>query len=536
MMILKTKLLNKYRENTFFLSLIVTASAFPFSEALISIAVGLLLAQALVLQSWKHPSVNWTTAKMALFPVSIFFVYLIGTAFTIDYSFALYELKKTIFWAVVPLAMFLSPKLNNKQTYLVLFVFISSVALASFIYAGKLVLNQYFNVADFRSVSIISHIRFSLQVVLSLILLSWFIYNSKRVPFKINVIIFWSLLVWLTLFLVLLKSLIGILAFLGVSMVFLIIAVVRTKKSKLKFALVVGLGLAILIPSVFVGSVIKDYYNFETVHPEDVDLYTASGNLYHHDFEQGLRENGKLVFIYICEEELRQEWNKRSNIKYDDDINGYILGSTLIRYLTSKGYRKDSLGISKLTSEDIDLIQKGVTNYKFKNHSYSIYPRVYETIWELDYYQRTGDPNEKSLAQRIEFIKASFILIKDSPVFGIGTGNWVIEYNRAYDSMNTLLLKEKRASSHNQYVNYLVKFGILGFSWILFAILFPVFRLGHRNNYVLILFLFLYAFANLGDANMETHMGLSFFTFFYCFFLRNSTPKIKNPAVDRQVG
>ncbi|MFW6351889.1 MAG: O-antigen ligase family protein [Bacteroidota bacterium] len=523
----KTNQLDKYRENAFFIALLLVAAVFPFSEALVSIGVGVLLAQVLVLQSWKHPSVNWTTTKIALFPVSIFFIYLIGTAFTNDFSFALYELKKTIFWAVVPLAMFLSPRLNKKQTYIVLFVFVSSVALASFIYAGKLVMNQYFNVADFRSLSIISHIRFSLQVVLALILLSWFIYRKGKLPVKTNVLLFWSLLLWLTLFLVLLKSLIGILAFLGVLLVFLIIAITRTRKAKPKFALIAGLVLAMLIPSVYIGTVVQDYYNFETVHPEEIDMHTASGNPYHHDFNQGMRENGNLVYVYVCEEELRQEWNKRSDIKYDDDLNGYILGSTLIRYLTSKGYRKDSVGVSKLTSEDIDLILKGVTNYKFKNHSLSIYPRIYETIWEFDYYQRTGDPNEKSLAQRIEFIKASLIIMEDNPVFGIGTGNWVIEYNRAYDRMNTLLLKEKRSSSHNQYVNYLVKFGIIGFSWILFAILFPVFRPGHRNNYILIMFLVLYAFANLGDANMETHMGLSFFTFFYCFFLRNSTPEMK---------
>jgi hypothetical protein len=87
-----------------------------------------------------------------------------------------------------------------------------------------------------------------------------------------------------------------------------------------------------------------------------LNIILLSGNLYHHDFEQGLRENGHLVYVYVCEEELRQEWNKRSEIKYDDDLNGYILGSTLIRYLASKGYRKDSVGVSKLTSDDIELI------------------------------------------------------------------------------------------------------------------------------------------------------------------------------------
>ncbi len=527
MMRIKTDQLNKYRENIFFLFLIISASVFPFSEALVSISIGLLLFQALVLQSWNHPTVKWSSSKIVLFPVSIFIVYLIGAIFTTDFSLTLYELKKTVFWIVVPLAVALSPRLGQRKTYLVFFAFILSVTVASFIFTGKLVLNSYFQVAEFRSLSIISHIRFSFQVILSVILLAWLFINRNTIPFKINANVYLGILAWLILFLILLKSLLGIVAFLGVLLVSIVLAIAATKSTKRKVLLSFLIVLTILFPSLYIGTVIKDYYNFEEIEPETVEHYTLSGNLYHHDFEQGLRENGHLVYVYVCDKELRQEWNKRCEIKYDDDLNGYILGSTLIRYLTSKGYRKDSVGVSKLTSDDVELIVKGVTNYKFKNHNFSIYPRIYETIWELDYYRRTGDPNEKTLAQRIEFVKASFIIIKENPIFGIGTGNWVAKYNDAYDRMDTQLDKEKRGSSHNQYVNYLVKFGIVGFIWIVLALLIPVFRLGHRNNFIFILFLVMYAFSNFGDANMETHMGLSFFTFFYCFFLLNSTTQMK---------
>ncbi|MGC9354525.1 MAG: O-antigen ligase family protein [Mariniphaga sp.] len=332
---------------------------------------------------------------------------------------------------------------------------------------------------------------------------------------------------WFTFFLVLLKSLLGIIAFFGVLLISILIFIAGTKNKKKKVVLVSLFFLAVLLPSIYTGNVIKDFYRFEKIDPGKVEKYTPSGNPYHHNFDQEMRENGHLVYVYLCEKELRQEWNKRSEIKYDDNLNGYILGSTLIRYLTSLGYRKDSVGISKLTEKDIQLIQEGVTNYKFRNHLFSLYPRIYETIWELDYYKRTGDPNEKTLAQRIEYVKASLILIKENFFFGIGTGNWVLKYNEVYDRMDTKLSPEKRGPSHNQYLNYLVKFGIVGFIWIIFALLYPVFELEHRNNLVFILFLVFYALANLGDANLESHMGLSFFTFFYSFFLWNSTEKMK---------
>ena len=527
MMTQKKELQNKRRENLFFLSAVIIAGVFPFSEALISISVGLLLFQALILQSWKHPTVNLKSWKIVLFPLSIFGVYLIGTIFTEDFPFALYELKKVVFWIVVPLALFFSPRLTEKKTFVVLFVFIVSVFIASLIFAGKLVLNDFLQISEFRSLSIVSHIRFSFQVALAIILMSWFLLRRNNLPFKIPLFIFFTILVWLIIFLILLKSLLGIIAFFGVLLISLIIFLFGTKRKINKVGLVTLLLLVVLLPSIYIGNVVKDFYRFEKVDTATLEEYTPSGNLYHHNFEEGMRENGYLVHIFVCEEELRQEWNKRSEIKYDDNLNDYILGSTLIRYLSSLGFRKDSVGVSKLTDNDIQLIQEGVTNYKFKNHMFSIYPRIYETIWELDYYIRTGNPNEKTLAQRIEYVKASIILIKENPFFGIGTGNWVLKYNEVYDRMDTKLAKEKRGPSHNQYLNYLVKFGLFGFIWILFALLYPVFKLGHRHNYIFILFLVFYAFANLGDANLESHMGLSFFTFYYSFFLWNSTKDMK---------
>jgi hypothetical protein len=324
--------------------------------------------------------------------------------------------------------------------------------------------------------------------------------------------------------------LLGIIAFLTTFALFLLAFAVRIKNSRLKIIFTLAFLIIFLLPFYLTVNVLGDFYDHKEIDPENLDYQTESGNQYSHDFNEQARENGNLVYIYIAEDELRQEWNKQSKIKYDDDLNGYPLGSTLIRYLASRGFRKDSVGVSRLTQDDIKLIEDGVTNYKFKNRLFSIYPRIYETVWEIDYYQRTGDPNNKSLAQRIEFAKASILLIKENPWFGIGTGNWVLKYNEIYDKMDTRLAREKRApSSHNQYLNYMVKFGLTGFIIIMIAIIFPVFYEGHQRNFVFILFLIAMAVGNLGDANLETHMGLSLFTFFYSFFLWNSTKQMKEP-------
>ena len=523
----KTQLLNEWRENIFFLSLIATASVFPYSEALVSILAGFTFFQAFALFSWKHPTVKSQLWYVVLFPVSIFGIYLIGTVFTADISFALYELRKVVFWIVFPVAIYLSPRLSEKKIYSVFIVFILSVTIASLIITGKLVIPDEMKIDEFRSVSIISHIRFSFQVVLSLIFLTWLLLNKDNLQINIPGIIFGGFIVWLLFFMVLLKSLVGIFTLYGTLLVALLIFTVAAQNIKKRITLILLLSSIIIIPILLIGKVVVEFYDFEKIDPLKVENVTPSGNYYHHDFDQKLRENGHLVYMYICEKELREEWNKRSDIKYDDNLNDFTLGSTLIRYMTSLGYRKDSAGVSKLTHDDIRLIQEGVTNYKFKNHRFSLYPRIYDTVWDLDYYFRTGDPNGKTLSQRIEYARASLVLIGENLWFGIGTGNWKIKYDEVYDQTESRLSIEKRGSSHNQYLNYMVKFGVAGFGWIVFAVLFPVFRLGHRKNFIFVLFLISYAFANLGDANMETHMGLSFFSFFYSLFLWNSTAEMK---------
>jgi hypothetical protein len=237
---------DKWRENSFFISLIAIVSFFPFSEAFVSIFTGLLLLQALVLRSWLHPSFKTSHLKTVLFPVSVYVVYLIGTIFTNDFSLAVYELKKTIFWVVVPLAIAISPKLPAKKLYAVLLVFILAVVVSSLVSMTRFLLHDYLNLEGFRSLSMISHIRFSFQVILSLIILSWFYF--KPIPLAINKFVYLAAFIWLMIFLLLLKSLLGIIAFFCTLITGLILFIVRLKNRKFQMAFIVALLVVTFIP------------------------------------------------------------------------------------------------------------------------------------------------------------------------------------------------------------------------------------------------------------------------------------------------
>ena len=520
--------LNLLRENVFYYSLILFVVSLPFSEAFVSISVGVMLFQAIIFTFFKH-NVEKSKSKISFFMISsIFVIYLLGIMITEDLPFAFYELKKVIFWVILPLTFYLSPKISREKFYNLLIVFCIAVFVASIFTVLKMIIAGDFLINEFRVITLVSHIRFSFQVLLSIIIATYFIISRFRIfSLRYSNLILFIFIIWMIIFMNLLKSITGIIALFGTSMI-LLLFIIKKRNNKFRVVGILALLFIVFLPIIYVASVWRDFYDIEQVSPYNVDKYTESGNLYYFDFSSHQKENGNLERLYICESELRSEWNKRSQLKYDSlNSHGYPYSSTLIRYLTSKGLRKDSIGVNSLTKNDIYAVEKGIANHIFIDKKFSIYPRIYETIWELDRYFRTGDPNYQSFSQRIEFVKAALVLIKKNPIFGIGTGNWKIKYAEAYNEMNSKLIKDNQGPAHNQYINYMVKFGIIGFVYILSMLIIPVFRENHKSNLLFLLFLVSIAIVNLGDSNLESHMGLSFICFFYCLFLWNSPDEIK---------
>ncbi len=134
-------------------------------------------------------------------------------------------------------------------------------------------------------------------------------------------------------------------------------------------------------------------------------------------------ENGHYTIQYLCWKELKNEWNKRSKIPYDsNDLKGNSISSTMIRYLTSKGLRKDSGGVWALTQNDIDAIELGIPNYRFNSLSSMNY-RLYQVFWEIRDYRSGGDVNGHSVTMRLQYWNTAITLIKRHPIIGVGTGN-----------------------------------------------------------------------------------------------------------------
>ena len=199
---------------------------------------------------------------------------------------------------------------------------------------------------------------------------------------------------------------------------------------------------------------------------------------------------------------------------------------TILRFLTSKGYRKDADGINRLTDAEITAIEKGIPNVIFMK-GLSIRGLLYEILWGYEKYKDTGDPTGSTLMQRIEFWKASAGIIRDNWLSGVGTGDMNIAFQDQYLKMHSRLAPDQRWRSHNQFLSILVGFGIFGLAWFLFAILYPPAVLGKFNDYFFLVFFIICMLSMLPEDTIESQSGVTFFAFFYSFLLfgrKESTP------------
>ncbi len=524
--------LSKY--NLFYFVMVGFVLVLPFSQALVSIFSGILLFVALVEDSWINKKKRLKQRKYVLLVPSIFIVYLFSSIFTFNSGVALYDLNKNLFFLVIPLAFIFGKPIDDKQKRVVFYAFALSIVVSAFIAFMKWVFLPETTNFGVHSVSFISHIRFSFQLLLVFWFLLIILLKNKRIfNMKMKVLLS-GLAIYFLAFLLFQQSLTGMIA-LGASILFYASYSLIHHGKKYRAVISIILLMVIIGPLVYIISVVNLFYKFENVDPKTIETLTSRGNPYSNNFEDKMVENGKYVNLYVCQDEMREEWNKISELKYDSiGKNGFPVHSTLIRYLTSKGLRKDADGVLSLSARDIENVENGIANVIYHERRFSLYPRIYLTVWEYYVYSETGNANYQSFSQRIEFSKAAITIIKKNFWLGVGTGRWKEEFKNAYHENNSKLSEKLYASSHNQYLNYWVKFGVIGLSFILFAIVYPVIKTKRYHDPLFLVFLVFLAFANFSDSNFESHMGSSFFLFFYCLFLLSgSTNYLKLPPSDK---
>ena len=506
-----------------------TVLSIPLSRFAISLSMLFLTLNWILELNFKTKWERIKKNKGIIFFSLVFFVHIIWLINTENFHYAIKDISNKVILLLYPIILGTSRKITNKELKQILLWLTLSVIVASLISTSVLIGITKIQINDIREISLfMSHIRFSLLIDFCIFSLFYLIYSKKYILSRSEIIIYIIGIMWLVVFLYLLKSYTGIIIFFIVSLVVLIRISMQTKALIPRFFLQVSVITILLLIASFITHSISKFYSVERIDMESLDLVTKNGNKYKHFINNKQIENGNFVWIYYCDKELKSEWEKRSSLDYNGiDSSGQMLKTTLIRYLTSKGLKKDSVGMSKLTSHDIENIENGMANYIFEN-KYSIYPKVYQLIWQIDVYLKGTNPSGNSITQRVEYLKTSFHIIKDNFWFGVGTGDVKDKMMEQYDIDNSQLSERWRLRSHNQFVAFFLTFGIFGFIIILFALFYPPINQKAFGNLLFTILFLIVLLSFINEDTLETQIGITFFSYFYSLFLFGSNFIINN--------
>ncbi|MBK6524575.1 MAG: O-antigen ligase family protein [Crocinitomicaceae bacterium] len=254
-----------------------------------------------------------------------------------------------------------------------------------------------------------------------------------------------------------------------------------------------------------------------------MELYTINGNPYYHDTLSTQVENGEYVWLYVALDEIEKEWNERSAINYDSlDLKGQPMYGTLLRYLTSKHQRKDSVGIWTLSDEEIKKVENGCTSVDMNR---GLESKLHSFLFEFEMYQGGADPNGFSLLQRLEHLKTAKEILADHWVFGVGIGDVDSVFQTYYEKSNSKLLPENRLRSHNQFISAWIALGIVGLVVTVLIFVVPVFQ-SDKRDYFLGITLIALAVAFGFEDMLETQAGATIFALFYSLAVFRDTRNV----------
>ena len=450
--------------------------------------------------------------KVAVVMVSMYLLHFIGLIYTSDFQYAFKDLRIKLPILAFPLILSSMKPLNKKQFDTVIWFFISSVFFVTVLGAIKFFHRDF---VDVRELSVfVSHIRVSLCMVFSIFILGYYFIKRNYNTMVKAIIIF--LIIWFLWQITIWESFISVLIIAALCIVLALFFIFKSKNIAVKISTILLIIAASAVMFVVPYKIICDYNNPEKVITEQLDTHTRLGNPYVFDTISFGIEDGRYVGLYLSKTEMLDAWNKRSDMKirneYDD---GY---HCLVRYLTSKDLRKDADGVNQLLDSDIANIENGIANYNYIENP-GVKTRIMRIMIAYRNYKRNGDANGSSVFQRIEFIKASFGIIKDNILLGVGTGDIANAFADYYEDTNSKLRPEYRFRSHNQYLAITVAFGVLGLFWFLFSLLYPYFADKKNRNYIYFVFLFIMMLSMLTEDTIETQIGVTLFAFFNSFLV-----------------
>ncbi|MDG1261791.1 MAG: O-antigen ligase family protein [Flavobacteriales bacterium] len=501
------------------IGLILTVVSLPFSNFGMSVASFWILGTWFIDQITSDAaSRRYRWAKAIGNPLfwiltGLFLIHLLGLIHTSDWDYAFRDIRKKLPLILFPVVMFTGRAIEGvsfRRMWVFFVLACSAAALICLAIPFGIWDKEYTNI---RSISVfISHIRFSILLVFATAVLLLWISERRKIALSIALIAINILFLWV------IESLTGTILIMVVGFLFLISGEASFLSKPVRKFLRVSFPIAVAGLVTAISYLAYDYFKLDDTYTEELEVYAPSGEAYFHSKDLTMRENGHFIWRYIAWGEMQQAWNGRSTIDLDStDHRGQVLKGTLVRYLASKGLRKDANGVAQLSDHDIGLVESGVATVLELEHS-GLRRRLDKIFFEISNVANGGNPSGNSITQRLEFWKAAQHIIEGNTLFGVGTGDVKTEFVQAYIEIDTKLDEQYRLRAHNQYLTFWIAFGLLGVLLLVAVILMPLGVAGTDRGFLFTTFCVLVALSFMTEDTLETQAGVTFFAFFSALF------------------
>jgi hypothetical protein len=453
--------------------------------------------------------------------ILFFILHLVGIIWAKDAGEAWKDVRIKLPLFLLPLVIGTSKPLDKKFFEALLMVFTLAVFISSLstILVANGIVHPQKPITDFREASrFVPLIRLSLMVVLSVFLTGRWMIRVKNFMLKLLCLL---LILWFAWFLAYMQSLTGLVIIFAGGFFLLVVMAFIYRRKKLVVLLVGAFLLACAGGGYMLRKAYKDFYDFKPVDAQHLDAFSPHGHPYHHELNYPMMENGNQVMIYVCWNELDSAWNSRSKIELNGgkDVNGNPIAITLVRYLASKGVRKDADAIAAMTDAEIRGVENGMTN-ALDSQRTPIERRLYQVFWEIYHYQHGGNPSGNSVTMRMELAHTAVQCIRQQPWIGNGTGGQKAAFAYTYDTNGTQLGEEWRTlHSHNQFLAIAVTLGIPATLFFIFMLWYAPASMRRWKSYLYLAFFITFFLSCFDDDTLETMQGVFFFGLFNSLFL-----------------
>lgn len=317
--------------------------------------------------------------------------------------------------------------------------------------------------------------------------------------------IYAGLVVLQIMYMLIAQTLTGIVILFVVGVMFGLYLLFSMAKNRVRMIILCSIvGLAI-VGITYVGVITYQYFHCQDT--ELTDRQTALGNDYTFD-ANSIVENGHRLYDYVCVSELEAAWVQRSDTGYTP-----VIEQTLIRYLNSKGMRKDAAAVNALSDVDVANIERKIANVDYTRR-FGLHRALYQTYFSYSIYKKYGNIEQSSLYQRFELWNASWNVIRNNWLLGVGIGDYKAELDKQLERQGSSIAHKHNRGSHNQFLTFWLMGGLLLVLCFIFVLVYPFWRLKNRITFLYVAYFVIMVLSMFSEDTIESQPGRLLFAVF----------------------